>query len=496
MKRKKKRKSAPAWQIRLKLDRIPDLLEKADRNIKINNRHQAQQLYEKVLKIDPDNETAINRLAENAVHLELFDQAEKYLKRAIRINSTNISYRNNLAQVYCCQRRWDDALDISRSVLQEDSSNYYALSNMGIALKGAGELKQSILYFRKMLDRKPDAMLPLTILCELYNSLKMNKELLALLKSMESLFASLKSAKERAGLCFVLGRYYDYMDEYESAFNWFSKGNNLKKQAIEYYNFESEAAFIRRNLQNIDADFIKTYENCGIDNPAPIFIVGMPRSGTTLIEQILSGHTQVSAAGELDFMRQLAGMFDRSAPRSSVRLIASNYLHAISTYAKGADHVTDKMPQNFMFAGLIHAALPEASIIQCRRDPMDTCFSCYKQDFTGHHEYSYDLHTLGQYYVLYDEVMRHWNSVIPGTMLEVRYEEVVGDMEFQVRRILEFCGLEWEEQCLDYYRSDRKVRTSSWDQVNRPVYDTSIGRWRKYAKHLQSLYDVLKPLYT
>jgi hypothetical protein len=224
----------------------------------------------------------------------------------------------------------------------------------------------------------------------------------------------------------------------------------------------------------------------------------MPRSGTTLIEQILSRHTRVAAAGELDFMRRFASAFDWSTPRSSLHVLANNYLHSISGYLKagsGVVHVTDKMPQNYMFAGLIHAALPGASIIHCRRDPMDTCFSCYKQDFTGHHEYSYDLQTLGRYYLLYDEVMHHWNVLMPGSVLEVNYEDVVGDTQAQVRKILEFCNLEWEDQCLDFHRSDRRVRTSSWDQVNRPVYDTSINRWRKYEQHLQPLYDILRPLY-
>ena len=239
----------------------------------------------------------------------------------------------------------------------------------------------------------------------------------------------------------------------------------------------------------------------GLGNPsaAPIFIVGMPRSGTTLIEQILASHPKVFGAGELREMANLAGRIggaDAAAFPEAVqalsgeelRRIGEQYVQAVTRLAPGAERITDKMPGNFSLAGLIHLALPNARIIHACRDPRDTAFSCFSLLFSGTLEFTYDLAELGRYYRAYLKLMAHWREVLPqGIMLEVQYEDVVRDLESQARRIIAHCGLEWDDACLSFYKTERSVRTASATQVRQPIYQSSIGRWRLHEEELQPL---------
>jgi hypothetical protein len=231
----------------------------------------------------------------------------------------------------------------------------------------------------------------------------------------------------------------------------------------------------------------------------------MPRSGTTLVEQILASHPQVFAAGETDdfstAMLQVDGLGGDVAPSpEAAASMSAHQLHAlgarytklITRGAPAGAWVTDKTMENFRVAGLIQLALPNAKLIHVRRDPRDTCLSCFSKLFWGYLPYTYDLAELGRYYRLYDGLMAHWRRVIPATvMLEVRYEDVVGDLEGQTRRILTHCGLDWDDRCLDFHLTDRPVRTASATQVRQPIYDRSIGRWRSYAPFLEPLFAAL-----
>jgi hypothetical protein len=237
----------------------------------------------------------------------------------------------------------------------------------------------------------------------------------------------------------------------------------------------------------------------------PVFIVGMPRSGTTLIEQILASHPQVFGAGELPDLGDAAarlsepgdanGAFPEivaSLPDEVLRQVGARYADAAGARAPMAERVTDKMPLNFYFVGLIHLALPNARIIHASRDPLDTCLSCFATLFTGDHRVAYELSELGRYYKAYEGLMEHWRRVLPdGVMLEVRYEDVVADVGREARRIVAHCGLSWDDTCLRFHGSPRPVRTASAAQVRRPIYDSSVGRWRAYDKLLLPLIEAL-----
>jgi hypothetical protein len=236
----------------------------------------------------------------------------------------------------------------------------------------------------------------------------------------------------------------------------------------------------------------------GDPSPVPVFILGMPRSGTTLVEQMLASHPQVHGAGELsDFTAAVAGLDGPDGVPADIggaelRRIGARYVARVRPLAPGALRITDKMPANFRFAGLIHLALPNARIIHLRRDPVDTCLSCFSILFGGDQPHTYDLGELGRYYRAYQRLMEHWRAVLPlGVMLEVQYEALVGDFEPQARRIVAHCGLEWDDACLDFYKTQRPVHTASAVQVRRPVYQTSVGRWRPPEDLLRPLLDAL-----
>jgi hypothetical protein len=240
----------------------------------------------------------------------------------------------------------------------------------------------------------------------------------------------------------------------------------------------------------------------GCSSPDPIFIVGMPRTGTTLVERILGSHSSVHSAGELNhFSLELIRLERRANDRPAAsrldfvartadldfRALGDAYLASTRPLRDGRPYFIDKLPFNFLYAGLIHLALPQAKIINLQRHPMDTCYAVYKQLFKDAYPFSYDLEELGRYYVAYHRLMQHWNAVMPGVMHTVWYEDVVADVEGETRRLLDYCGLPWEDQCLRYYQNPRSSTTASALQVRQPIYDTSVGRWRAYARQLEPL---------
>lgn len=305
---------------------------------------------------------------------------------------------------------------------------------------------------------------------------------------------------------FALGKVWQTAGEYDRAFHHFEIGNRLRRASLSYSSSASQEHFDQiRTLHN--AEFLARAASCGSATTAPIFIVGMPRSGTSLVEQILSKHPQVHAGGELKLLtaalyRCLRADFRRTPVQSAtrlrddeLRLIAARYLADIQALAPQAPFVTDKMPANFVHLGLIHVLYPQARVIHCYRDARDNCVSLHTTLFNSGHAYTSDLTELGEYYRGYYELMRHWRSVLPAeTLLDMRYEDLVEDTQDQVRQLLAHCRLNWDPACLDFSASERPVRTASVYQVRQSVYHSSVGRWRHYESHLEPLLAALKDI--
>jgi hypothetical protein len=306
-------------------------------------------------------------------------------------------------------------------------------------------------------------------------------------------------------LCNALGFAFEGRKNFDEAFSYFQRGNEKHRASEIYDPVETEVA-IDRQIEVFTEEFLQSYEGHGAADTSPIFIVGLPRSGSTLIEQILASHSQVEGTHELSDL----GMAVRGLPKQGKRLrfpenlaglkphlwssLGEGYLQRTQKYREGAPRFIDKNPNNFNYIGLLHLILPNAKIINARRHPMDSCLGSYKQLFAQGQPFTYDLTEIGEYYLQYQRLMDHWHDLMPGVVLDVQYEDVVGDLEGQVRRMLNYCELPFEQACLDFHQTDRAIKTASSEQVRQPIYSSSLNLWENYQSHLSELIEVLEPL--
>jgi hypothetical protein len=321
---------------------------------------------------------------------------------------------------------------------------------------------------------------------------------------METLEQQLQSLslEEQIDLHFALGKAYADLGADTQSFRHLLEGNALMRRRIPYD--EAKALdWLARMRRVFTSELMREKEGLGDPSAVPIFILGMPRSGTTLIEQILASHPKVFGGGELRDMSAVAdtihGANGTAVPEAipdmsgeRLRQSGADYVRRIRRRAPESERITDKMPGNFALAGLIHLALPNARIIHACRDLRDTAFSCFSLLFARGYGFSYDLAELGSYCRAYQELMTHWHRVMPGAILDVHYEQVVDNLEQEARRIIDYCGLPWNEACLDFHQTERSVRTASAAQVRQPIYHSSIGRWRRHEIRLRPLLQALE----
>ncbi len=377
-----------------------------------------------------------------------------------------------------------------------------AYSNMGGVLKELGQLDEARAALLKAVDIDPTRASAYFHLADSKRFVPGDPHLAA----MEKLVAKPDglSKTDRIDLDFALGKAYADLKDHRRSFEHLFAANAGKRATISY---DEQAALAR--FDRIETTFTSELiaaKSCGGDpSQRPIFILGMPRSGTTLVEQILASHPMVHGAGELETFREVVlairgpdgttipyPEFVPALDRSALMSIGARYLAAVNDRAPKGERVTDKMPSNYYFAGLIHLALPNARIIHTVRDPIDTCISCFSKLFSGAQNHTYDLGELGRYYKGYERLMAHWRRVLPlGQILDVRYEDVVADLETQARRIISYSGLPWNDRCLAFHETDRPVRTASATQVRQPIYKSAVGRWHDYEEFLGPLLTAL-----
>ena len=492
--------------------------------------------YRNALAIRPDYAEAYNNLGTALLALDRAEEAIGHYERAIAVRPGFAEAYNNLGGALQKLERYAEAAVHHEQALIIRPDYAEAHHHLGSALRRRGLPEQASAHFRKSLAIRPnfaEAHHGLGIVLELLGDFdeahSAHERAVALaprrahfhlalaharrfsagdprLAAIEELArdqASL-SEEDRIALHFALGKAFADLEQHESSFRHFLEGNALKRMRTVY----DEAATLRlfgRIQMVFTRELIQEKRGGGDPARIPVFVVGMPRSGTTLIEQILASHSEVFGAGELEeFGKAVARLgaadgvsvaFPENVPTLSaqaLRQLGKSYLDAIRGAAGPVKRIVDKLPLNFTFVGLIHLALPDARIIWARRDPIDTCVSCFSILFRGAQPHTYDLGELGRYYRAYEALMEHWRSVLPeGVLLEVQYEEVVDDLESQARRMVKHCGLEWGEACLAFHQTQRPVRTASVAQVRQPIYRSSIGRWRAYEHLLQPLLQAL-----
>jgi len=306
-------------------------------------------------------------------------------------------------------------------------------------------------------------------------------------------------AEQQERLHFALGKMHEDRADYEQAFAHFKEGNRLHRGQISY-DPEALTESVDRRIERFSETFFDTWRNYGDPSPCPVFIVGMPRSGTTLVEQILASHARIHGAGELQLLPNLVAGLARMLAESGgypdalealdpaqVGRLSRGYVEELTRGAGDCQRVTDKLPGNFLELGLISLLFPGARVIHCRRDPRDLCVSNFVQRFMVAQHFSYDLHELGLFHYHYRRMMAHWRRVIPSPMLEVDYEAMVAEPERWSRALVEFLELDWDPSCLRFYQSKRAVYTASYTQVRKPIYRSSVARWRRYQGLLGEL---------
>jgi len=469
---------------------------------------QAVAWLEKSIRLEPNNPDAFGNLGTALKQLGKREEAVKALEQAVRLDPNKVDAAN-LAGIICQELGdLDRAIELYRHALRVRPDYADATNNLASALKEQGFLDEAVAQYREALRIHPDHVFAYYNLSQFVSEgrYRFTPEDLA---RMRALLASDRwSAVERSVVGYAMGAALDAQGAYEEAFRYYEQANELRREWLVANNrgwdVQRHRAFVSEVMATFDRAYFQKVQGWGTDTELPIFVLGMPRSGTTLVSHILASHPAVFGAGELgafpQLMAELAGTTITSSilPKpipfpnpAAAADAAARYLQRVNQVAKGAPRVATKTLENFVYLGLIATLLPRARVIYCRRDPLDVCLSCYFQNFQGM-DYSCSLQDIGSYYRQYERLMAHWGEVLPLPIFEVRYEDLLDRQEDVTRGLLAHCGLDWDEHCLTFYNTRHPVQTASTIQVRKPLSTKSVGRWKNYRSHLKPLLDVLE----
>ena len=450
------------------------------------------------LKIAPTNPQTLLITARIQSRRGNYEAAEQAARIVLQNDPEHVEAKTALGQVFHETDRFDEAVKMLEQAMIDGGDNPEARNFYGVALKSVGRLDEARTQILKAIELNGELFGAYANLNDLIDF----KDRPDLIVQME---AALDAAEDREAdhllpLHFAYAKALDDRGEHARALDHYVTGGRLKRAQLHYVEADTFAFFdgIRAAFP---ASLFGDRPTAGNDDPRPVFIVGMPRSGSTLVEQILASHPGVHGAGEVKYLsRALAQARDRfpSLPRypqmmerisaGQLDLVGKSYLDQLTAQSGSAARVTDKLLTNYFFVGLIHLLFPKARIINTMRDPIDTCLSAFTKLFKDDMPHSYDLDELGRYYGKYRQLMEHWNAVLPaGVMTTIRYEDMVANTESEAKRLIEFLGLEWNDSCLDFHNSDRPVKTASVAQVRKPIYKSAVQRWKKYGPGLDPL---------
>jgi tetratricopeptide (TPR) repeat protein len=460
----------------------------------------AEVLLEAVLELAPTYQAARYDYARALLARHKHPRACEELEKLLQLAPHNKQYRTLHATALVGLGEHEKALTLYRQLLAETPQAADVHLSVAHSLKTLGRREESIDAYRAAASARPsfgDAYWSLANL-KIY---RFTDDELARMRTEEA--APATRPIDRYHLCFALGKGLEDRGEYEESYRYYERGNALKKAEIRF-RIEPIERNTRRQIQICTRDFFAGRERCGSSSADPIFIVGLPRSGSTLLEQILASHSCVEGTQELADIPRIALELQGRDPDNlrypdvladmtpeDLRRLGEKYLADTRIYRTGKPHFIDKMPNNFRHIGLIHLMLPNAKIIDARREPMACCFSNLKQLFASGQEFTYSILDIARYYRTYLELMQHWDEVLPGRVLRILHEDVVDDLGGNVRRILDFCGLEFEPACVEFYKTERSVRTASSEQVRQPIFREGLDQWKHYEPWLGGLKDAL-----
>ena len=462
----------------------------------------AEFLLEKAVEFSPDDGDLRTKYAEILRKKQKFSKTMEQVEILCEKFPNNLNYKAQKASEIMQNGDHEEAINLLNDILKKNPYNFSSLTSRGHAQKTLGKTDQAIESYQSAYQIKPDHGEAFFSLANLKTYSFTNQELDNMRVQAERIDLSLR---DKAYFHFALAQGCEVNGEFEEAFHHLVRGNQIKKDQSQY-SIERMNNELNAQIEVCNNSFFTDLGEGGHQTKDPIFILGLPRAGSTLIEQILASHSMVDGTLELPNILSIAqslrgddiygkfGNYPKSMKSLDLyqrRELGRNFIEDTRMHRKDAPFFTDKMPNNFRHIGLIHLIMPNAKIIDARRYPLDCCFSMFKQLFAQGQEFTYGLEEAGSYYNSYVKLMNHWDSVLPGKILRVNNEDVVEDLEGQVSKILEFLELPFEEECISFYETERSVRTASSEQVRKPVNKEGMGRWKPYAKYLKPLVKTL-----
>jgi len=533
----RKEESEESYKAALALDPIQEQLASATQLFARGEVEEAEKLCREALKEKPDDVNGLRLLASIASKMEQKQDAIILLERAVELKPKFSGAWGDLAESYSEVDDYGKALDAVQRVIKlqpqlpfgfmirggilgkmsdhegaiksyQDALNVepdHMGSNMGLGnvLKTVGRFEESVAAYKKCIEIQP-------LFAEAYWSLANLKTYTfdeSEIKKMEEHAANDQMPiSNKAFFHIALANAKEKQKDFGEAWVHFQKGNDLRREEEVYDSVQTQVTHDDL-IEVFDEELFKSKKGKGCQSQAPIFIVGLPRSGSTLIEQILASHSQVEGTKELPDLSLLTRKLTRSRPQgikypkaakdmTDEELIefGESYLTTTKKYRTNKNYFIDKMPNNFAHIGFLKMILPNAKIINAQRNPLDSCISSYKQLFYKGQSWSYDLFEIGEYYLEYQRMMDHWHQVIPGEILDLKYDNLINNQQHETERLLNYCGLEWEEGCLKFYETKRSINTASSEQVRQPIYKGAMNAWKNYESHIEPLIETLEPI--
>lgn len=441
------------------------------------------------------------RLAHICAQSGRHEEAEALWRQALAIDPSSIDAQMSLAGSFQMAGKLERAKKAYRQVIKQHNDFHIAKYLLANILKSQGEIANATTLYREIMVQQPEytqAHFTYSGVHRYADRTDPHIDTMLALYQRKDL-----NPEGRIHLAFALGKAFEDIAEYAQAFDYLQDGNERRHREFRY-DIESDRLLFDNIIDTFSSDAIAQFRDSGQDSRRPIFIVGMPRSGTSLVEKIIASHSEVFGGGELEYMFALGTQNVLSKMNGPGRVsltdfppgmfaeIGKAYLDRIAAVNGNAGRVTDKMPFNMMMIGLIKLVLPNAKIIHCVRDARDTCFSIYKQNFTsGSYRFAYGLRSIAQFHNQYARLMRHWHTVLPGEIYDVNYERLVSDPAAAIRELLAACDLDFQDACLQFQKTKAVVTTASASQVRRPMYTSSVAMWKNYSPYLQPMLDEL-----
>jgi tetratricopeptide (TPR) repeat protein len=498
---------------------------------------EAEKLYREVIRDNPDNVDALRMLGRVAMSAGRSADAERLFRRTLTLAPDFAGALTDLGRVLKEQNRFDEAIESLRRVIELEPENaqahfqlagalapaaltYRAIESfekalqlkprfpgatlgLGHALKTVGRQEEAIAAYRECIRLRPDSGESYWSLANLKTYQLTEGDIVAMEKALEKEDLTNQS---RVNFLYALGKAHEDRNDFEGAWEYYRHGNETQRMLEKYDPVQTEVLH-DSIVEVFSAELLREKGEQGNPDPSPIFVIGLPRSGSTLIEQILASHSMVEGTSELPYVGRVAISLNRNRGDGinypeAVRELGAGHFQALGQQyldlaqmhrTEGKPRFIDKMPNNFPAVGFLHLILPNAKIVDARRHPLDACLSCYRQLFAKGQTFTYDLVDIGEYFLEYERMMDHWRSVLPGKVITLQYEEVVRNFDVEVRRLLEHCELPFEEACLRFHETERPVRTASSEQVRQPIHGRSIGFYRNYEDKLDELKEVLAP---